>query len=190
MTKVIIKDDDDDVFDSRGVLKDGATLTNRMFMKDGNPNPDLTPAQRVAAAVAATRAAMTSFDSSMHKPGFRYAADCGAAPTRFGVHDSTREDCYAARDREMADAWKTKTDRAPPAGSYPASEGDSCTINGEPGTLCVIDGHDGYLECVPNSDIDNDNDIDTGDSAKTPQQIRDAAYATYDSEISDAWRNK
>ena len=53
MTKII--DDDSDAFDSRGVLKDGKHSTVRMFMKDGRVNPDLTPAQRVAAAMPRSR---------------------------------------------------------------------------------------------------------------------------------------
>jgi hypothetical protein len=71
MTTVFIKDDDD-IFDSRGILKNGKIATTKMFAKDGSLNPDLTPAQRVAAAVTATRAAMTSFDSAMQdrKPGY------------------------------------------------------------------------------------------------------------------------
>jgi hypothetical protein len=68
MTKVIIKDDDDDVFDGRGILKDGATLTNRMYMKDGSQNPTLSPAQRVAAAVAATRAAIRALTAACIGP--------------------------------------------------------------------------------------------------------------------------
>jgi hypothetical protein len=200
MTKII--DDDDDIFDSRGVLKDGATLTTKMFMKDGSINPKLSPAQRVAAAVAATKAAMTGFDSSlhdsaMHRPGFRRAAtgtaDAIAATT-------ARDSAYSDYERDQANAWrgtdsKMGDRKVPPAGSYPTATGcnvgDICTVNGAPGTLQQIDGYDGYLECIATDGNDND----TGDSRTvhdtgTPQQIKEAMYSSYDSEIQDAWRNK
>jgi hypothetical protein len=186
------------LFDSRGVLKDGKTLTTRMFMKDGSVNPDLTPAQRVAAAVAATKAAMTGFDSSLHgalhRPGFRLP------PTSAAMTDAAVriDDAYSAYERDQANAWRNTGDRkAPPAGSYPAatgcSVGDQCTINGAPGTLQQIDGYDGYLECIATDG--NDNSDDTNDSrtrrdSRTPQQIREEMYFTYDSNIQDAWRNK
>jgi hypothetical protein len=194
--KVKIFDDDD----KNRILKDGETMTVKMFMKDGSPNPALTPAQRVAAAVAATRDAMKSFDSSMHrmhKPGHRYAADAaGFTADSAAAAVVARDAAYSDYERRQADAWKTgRTRDAPPDGSYPASEadeGDACTIDGRPGRLCTIDGHEGYLECI----ADDDNDGGTDDSrrathdTRTPQQIKADAYAAYDSEVSDAWRNK
>jgi hypothetical protein len=49
MTRRFIDDDDD-------ILKDGQTLRVPMIMRDGAPNPRLSPSQ---IAIAATRAAMT-----------------------------------------------------------------------------------------------------------------------------------
>jgi hypothetical protein len=184
MTKTKIRDDDDDVFDSNGILKDGKHVTVSMFMKDGLPNPDLTPAQRVAAAVAATRDAMQTFDSNLHRPGFRRAAtgtaDSVAAAT-------ARDAAYADYNRRQSDAWRgTTDDKAPPAGSYPATdydEGDSCTIGGQAGTLQPIDGYDGFLECVA-----DDDDGGTDDSRTIDAKAK--AYESYDSEITNAWRRQ
>jgi hypothetical protein len=161
-----------------------------MYMKDGSSNPDLTPAQRVAAAVAATRAAMTSFDSSMHRPGFRYAAT-GTADSAAAADAAitARDAAYADYSRRQADAWKTgKTRDAPPDGAYSAEEadvGDACTINGCPGVLVEIDGFDGeYLECVATDGNDNSTD----DSRAADAKVK--AYDAYDSDITNAWRNK
>jgi hypothetical protein len=128
----------------------------------------------------------------MHRPGYRYAAPTGTAdsavPTRFGVHDSALEKAYADRDRATSDAWKRKTDAVPPPeaaySADDASEGDQCTINGRPGKLCAMDDNDEWLVCV----ADDDTDIDTGDSATVDAKVK--AYAAYDSDITNAWRNK
>ena len=187
---------DDDKNKDR-ILRDGETMTVKMFMKDGSPNPGFTQVQR---AIAATRAAMQSFDAAMHRPGFRYGA--AAPPTGDAAADAAaaaaavvaRDAAYSDYEHRQSNAWRGTADaKLPPAGSYPASEadeGDACTIDGRPGTLCTIDGHEGYLECVP----DDDSDIDTGDSA-TDAKVKAAkakqdAYAAYDSQITDAWRNK
>lgn len=195
MTTVRILDDDD----KNNILKDGETRTFKMFMKDGiTPNPNLSPAQRVAAAVSATRQAMASFDSAMHdgyrhKPGFvRRAATMTADSV---TADATRDAAYEEYDRRQNDAWQSKS---PPSGSYPvgtSQEGDACTINGAAGTLQAIDGHNGWLECVADDDNDNSSSSNPYDSAGKfdsvkAQAIKDAAYAAYDSEISQRWRNK
>jgi hypothetical protein len=197
MTKTKIRNDDDDVFDSRGVLKDKKHVTVSMFMKDGSPNPDLTPAQRVAAAVAATRDAMKTFDASMHRPGFRYAAT-GTADSAAAADAAitARDAAYSDYQRRQADAWKTgKTKDAPPDGAYSAdeaSEGDLCTINGAPGKLCAMDDNDEWLICIADNPGD---DNSTGDSrtahdTRTAQQIKDAAYLSYQNDIENAWRRK
>jgi len=203
MTKTKIRDDDDDVFDKNGLLKDGKHATVPMFMRDGKPNPDLTPSQRVAAAVAATKDAMRSFDSSMHRihrPGFRYSADTAAGTVDSAAADAAitaRDAAYSDYQRRQSDAWKTGRTRdaeVPPDGSYPASdydEGDSCTVGGQAGTLQLIDGYEDYLECVANdSGDDGTGDSRTTHDTRTPQQIRDAAYQEYDSDITNSWRNK
>jgi hypothetical protein len=192
MTKTKIRDDDNDAFDSNGRLKDGRHATVPMFMKDGKTlNPDLSPAQRVAAAVAATRQAMNSFDSSMHRmhrPGFRYAADAvGFTADSAAAAVVARDAAYESYDRRQSDAWRGKTrDAPPPEGGYSAddySEGDQCTVNGSPGKLVASDDSDDWLICVAD-------DGSTDDSAKTPQQIKDAAYQSYQDDIENAWRRK
>jgi hypothetical protein len=187
MTKTKIKDDD--AFDENGLLRDGRHVTVPLFMKDsGKPNPDLTPAQKVAAAVAATRDAMNTFDASMHRPGFRYGTPA-ATHTADSAAITARDAAYSSYDRRQSDAWRGKTKDAPPdEGGYSAddhSEGDQCmTSNGEAGTLQASDDDDNWLICVANDGGG------TGDSKKTPQQIRDAAYESYDTDITNAWRNK
>jgi hypothetical protein len=160
--------DDDD-----SILKDGERLIVPMFMKDGSPNPALSPIQR---AIAATHDAMT-FDAGMHRPGYRYPSSTAAMSDAA----AKRNTAYNDYERDRTDAWKSK---APPAGSYPANganEGDACTVNGSPGSLRAIPGHDGWLQCV--ADTNNDTRRDS-------QQTMDAAYSEYEWRIQNAWRSQ
>jgi hypothetical protein len=157
-----------------GILKDGHHLTCHMFAKDGAPLPGFTDVQR---AIAATHDAIT-FDASLHKPGPRYAT--GTYDT--AAHDAAitaRNAAYEEYQATITDAWRSKS---APSGSYPAANGanvgDNCTINGSPGTLRAIPGHDGWLQCV----------ADTNDSRPDTQQIKDSAYSEYDLQIQNSWR--
>jgi hypothetical protein len=197
MTTVFIKDDDDDVFDSNGVLKDGATHTTKMFARDGSALPGFTPVQ---IAIAATKAATKTFDRAMHlpnQPGY-IRRDTGtgitdaAAVAARDAADKVLDVAYAEYSRMQDDAYKTKS--LPPAGSYPegsSSEGDPCTVNGSPGTLQSIEGHSGWLRCV--ADDDANNNAGTDDSrqqldATAVQKIKDDAYDAYSLDIENAWR--
>src|ERR1035437_9249050 len=107
-------DEDDENY----ILKDGESRSCRLMMKDS-----ITPRDAVI------------FDAASHRPGHRYPATNDAAK---------RNEMYADADRELSDAWKTKT--PPPSGAYPegtSHAGGACTVNGSPGTLQRIDGHDG-----------------------------------------------
>jgi hypothetical protein len=57
-------------------------------------------------------------------------------------------------------------------------------VNGSPGRLRAIAGHDGYLECVATNSNDSTHD------AANAQQIKDAAYSEYSRDLENAWRNK
>ena len=168
--------DDDDI------LKDGQTLRVPMIMRDGAPNPRLSPTQL---AIAATRDAMT-FDASLHRPGHRYANDAAplndAQRLRYGVFDAAKEKAYADRDRDLTNSWRGNTGAAPPAGSYPegtSHEGRACTVDGSPGTLRAIAGNDGWLQCRPTNRTD----------AQPTNDAREAAYQDYESRLQNAWRN-
>jgi hypothetical protein len=117
MTRRFIDDDDD-------ILKDGETLTVKMYMKDGSPNPSLTPVQL---AIAATYDAMT-FDASLHRPGHRYANDAApledAQRLRYGVFDAAKEKAYADSDRDLTEAWRGNTGAGTSSGS--TTNNDSC----------------------------------------------------------------
>jgi len=164
--------DDDDKRNKQGILRDGERRTIHMFDSKGAPLPGFTPVQ---IAIARTKDAMQSFDASMHRPGFRRAAATGTADsaahqsTRFGVYDGVREKAYAERDRETADAWKSKS-----------TDSDNWLE-------CIADNHDGD----DGDDGSNPYDSRTGkvDATKV-QQIRDAAFQEYDEEIQNRWRNK
>jgi hypothetical protein len=164
------------------ILRDGEHLTVHMFAKDGAPLPGFTDVQR---AIAAATHDTATFDAASHRPGHRYANDAAplndAQRLRYGVFDAAKEGAYADRDRDLSNSWRGNTGAAPPAGSYPEGtghEGRACTVDGAPGTLRAIPGHDGWLRCV----------ADTNDSRPDAQQIKDSAYSEYDLRIQNSWR--
>jgi hypothetical protein len=110
MTRFIEDDDTDEILKDGEILRDGKTLTVKMFMRDGSPNPALSPVQ---IAIANTRAAMKTFDASLHRPGHRYANDAAplndAQRLRYGVFDGAKEKAYADRDRELTNSWRGNT---------------------------------------------------------------------------------
>src|ERR1019366_3879027 len=162
---------DDDSTDERGLLKDGHIMRTSMMMRDS-----LSPMQKaIAAAHDATQYDASTFDAASHRPGYRRASGTNDAAAKRAMYDTI--------DRELSDAWRSK---APPAGSYPAASGakvgDSCTVNGSPGTLQRIDGADGYLECVATDDTDHSKDSRTYDAVNA-EKIKAASYAAYDADL-------
>jgi hypothetical protein len=179
-------DSDRDMID--GILQPNGHFRVPVFLRDGAPNPSLTPVQRAIAVTgqhdAATFDAAT-FDAASHRSGHRYAIDAAplndAQRLRYGVFDGAKEKAYSDSDRDLANSWRGNTGAAPPAGSYPegtSHEGRACTVDGAPGTLRAIPGHDGWLQCV----------ADTNDSRSDAQQIKDSAYSEYELRIQNSWR--
>jgi hypothetical protein len=162
-------DSDRDMID--GILQPNGHFRVPMFLRDGAPNPSLTPVQRAIAVTrqhdAATFDAAT-FDASLHKPGHRYATGTGTGINdathrpgyRYGVTNDASEKAYADRDRAMSDSWRGNAgagtfNNAPPAGSDPegtSQEGDNNRRDG--------------------------------------QQAMDAAYAEYDLRMENSWRHQ
>ena len=125
-------------FDDDDILKDGETITVKMFMKDGAINPSLNLVQRAIAATRQHDAA--TFDAASHRPGHRYANDAAplndAQRLRYGVFDAAKERAYADRDRDLINSWRGS--KSPPAGSYPegtSHEGRACTVDGAQQTM-------------------------------------------------------
>ena len=174
MPRRFIEDNNTDMLD--GILQPGGHFRVPMFLRDGvTINPVLNASQRAIVGMQQHDAA--TFDASLHKPGPRYGTNDAARDAA-----AKRDAAYEEYQRYITDAWKSK---APPAGSYPAANGanvgDSCPINGSPGKLRAIAGHDGWLQCV--ADTNND-------SRRDAQQTMDAAYAEYDLRIQNSWRNQ
>ena len=108
-----------------GILQPGGHFRVPMFLRDGAPNPSLTPVQRAIALTrqhdAATFDAAT-FDAASHRPGHRYANDAAplndAQRLRYGVFDAAKEKAYADRDRDLTNSWRGNTG----AGAGPGSD--------------------------------------------------------------------
>jgi hypothetical protein len=119
-----VSDDDDSAFDRNGLLKDGRTARFTMMMHD---------ADSVGRAIAEDRARATVHDGSgggelaLHRPGYRYVGNAVAS-------ERAKLASYDAMCRDMCDAWRR--DAQPSYGPYEARrEGESCTIDGQPGKL-------------------------------------------------------
>jgi hypothetical protein len=89
---------DDEAVDSRGALLNGVSFRVPMFLRDGRPNPSLTPLQR---DVASRRAPITDAVGSTNfsRPGYRVMNDAA-------VRDA-RETAYQQYQDELVNAWKT-----------------------------------------------------------------------------------
>ena len=185
MTKFIYDEENPDMLD--GILQPNGHYRVPMFLRDNvTINPVLNASQRAVVGMRQHDAA--TFDGSLYKPGPRYSTNHAAANDAAAKRDAA----YEEYQRYITDAWKSK---APPAGSYPAAnganEGDACTINGAPGKLRAIAGHDGYLECRSTDKADHSNDSRSiQNDAQSAQAIKDAAYAEYDLRMENSWRNQ
>jgi hypothetical protein len=152
-----------------------------MMMRDS-----LTDVQKaIAATYDATQSDASTFDAASHRPGHRFPSGTQDSlhkhGHRYGVHDAATEKAYADAESDLSNSWRGNTGAAPPAGSYPegtSHEGRACTVDGAPGTLRAIPGHDGWLQCV----------ADTNDSRPDAQEIKDSAYSEYDLRIQNSWR--
>jgi hypothetical protein len=174
-------DDDDDNFeivtDSRGrkvkIVREGERVRVPMFMMDGSPNPALSPLQRAVAEDKATRAFDLTDTLAMYKPGFR---DHDAAAL------DALEAAYRAYDTADAQAWRCGTNYDASGEFIDEQEGAVCVVSGSeypldqgsPGQLRKVGGR---LVCIPDQRRDAQTDA------------RAQAYADYDRQMADAWRN-
>jgi hypothetical protein len=177
-------DDDDDLFDEHGLLRDGKTYRVPMSARDS-----LTPLQR---AVAASQLHDAHGRPAGHRPGFVFDAGSDA-------RDAMRE-LYRQHDAEEAERWRRPTKPEPiesitGVGSHGftgAHEGDMCTVRGpeypkdfgSPGHLWF---RQGKLVCVPDEPRSDSHDA----APKSPAEHRrnmDQIYAEYDAEQQSAWR--
>jgi hypothetical protein len=207
---------DDDDLDENGLLKDGHALTVPMYAMDAQQKAvrehfgplGFRDVQGKTPMLDAARAAT-------HRPGFRYAADPYArdeALIALADYDRELQDAYKAPLPHQTEVTGVGAASAPRG----AKKGDSCLIGGMEGHLVEIDGE---LTCIPDSVDDaaslSDREIahlkyldhvsnawrtPGGDvvSDHRPAQRADvaptrdaveAAYAAYDAEIQERWRN-
>jgi hypothetical protein len=184
-------DEDDEDFettaDGRKILKDGHVFHVGLSMMDG--------VQRAVAMSDMARRSRAAFGDqfalSLHQPGFRTTDAAGNVVDR-SASERARKEWIA----EMQDAWRPKADAQPssatvkPFGAIAltAGEGNSCTIDGRPGTL-IREGD--WLFCRPSrrggaADMLPRKRFMTHDEA---QPIKDEAYLEYCDELTNAWKS-
>jgi hypothetical protein len=172
-------EDDDDLFDENGLLKDKRSLRVPMMMRD-SADDGLSDLQRSVCDHYAPLHVVDAFGNSglaLQRPGARYLA-AGEGTVDHATILAQERNRTEARDdyiRETSDAW-----RNPPV-IRDAQEGDVCTvrsgasrgwIEGSPGHLKMINGK---LECVP-------------DELQDGMDARDAAYDAMVAELTSAWK--
>ena len=103
-------------FDSRGLLKDGRSTRVSLYMRDGSPNPRLTPTQRSIAATNTEDAVSRRFGLTdglqLHRPGFRRSNDLAALERVQQAYNDAE-----AADRE---AWRNPRRDAEHTGGNPS----------------------------------------------------------------------
>jgi hypothetical protein len=154
--------DDDETILKDGILKDGATLTVKMFMKDGvTPNPNLSPVQLAVAATQNAMADDAAILDAAHKPGFIRAAP--VITDAMVARNKARAEYYDAYDQSVSTAWERK---APVADA-----------TDDPRTAY----HDSVKEKYSRTDLYD---------AASARDAKEAAYAAYDATVEHAWQNK
>jgi hypothetical protein len=113
------RDDDDDAFDERGILKDGAHYTVPMKLIDSWGRDvhfeDTVPPIR------------DGDGRPLCQPGFARAATTKAADSA----RAARRAAYDAYDQTIGEQWRNPPSGAGSHGFVGAREGDLCTLNGE-----------------------------------------------------------
>jgi hypothetical protein len=167
------RDIDDDAFDERGLLRDGAVYRVPMHLRDSL----LTPLQRAVAEDRIARDLGLSDALAAHKPGYRLGDS---------ISERAKLSAYDAMVNDMSNAWRR--DSQPP-GAYPLSvgEGTVCTIDGRAGHLRKTDSGD-WLECVPDQESSEDAVPSRMMDAATSWRIRSAAFEDYVNDLTSAWR--
>jgi hypothetical protein len=164
------RDDDDDAFDERGVLKDGRSYRvtdslpahyDEVRVTDGGGHSGL----------------------ALQRPGFR-VADAGNVGKR--MRDEI-DAAYADVENDLTNAWKNKPPTGFGSGEFIGQrEGDLCTIDGAPGRLCRDD--DGELTCMADHPS-GERDARTIDERMQDHKLRmTEEYNAYDRALRDAWR--
>jgi hypothetical protein len=101
----VTDDEDESIFDERGILRDGATYRVKMTAADGiTPNPDLSPLQQAIVrdrqrrpTVHDGRGGTAANSTAMNRPGYRIADT---------AHDGRRAAYDSAADA-LENAWRT-----------------------------------------------------------------------------------
>jgi hypothetical protein len=190
-------DDDDDVFDENGLLRDGATYHVPVSMRDALP-----PLQR---AVANLRVVDGSGGTQgLSRPGFRLSADDVRKTTvrdPSGRVKETWEEEEDEPERETSDAISALD------AAYASYERDLVNAYKRPAGLndSVTDALrvQGYEPEKDDEDEDEDDDDDEEEEsrrrvdARSVQQLMqdhrqrmDDVYGRYDQELSEAWRSR
>jgi hypothetical protein len=155
------EEEEEGAFDSKGILKDGRSVTARMTMRDS-----------ADAWRSEMHASMTDAELAQHKPGFHRITDSAALDrVAQAYHDYDATDAQAYRHLT---GWGGSDATGEFRGQR---EGDQCTINGAPGHLRKTGKN--KFECVPDSE-----------DAMPVDDDREAAYAEYDRQMANAWRGE
>jgi hypothetical protein len=151
---------DDEVYDSRGVLKDGRAVRVPLMLRDSLRQQDARP--RITDG-------RSDDPTALNRPGFR-------VPT---VQDRRKvADAYAERAFEDENAWRSMA-----GGPRGAAAGDICTVRegghdeGAPGHLHSINGR---LVCVPDPAY-------AGHDGRTVDRKQEA-FLAYDKWVAEQWK--
>lgn len=185
------KQHDDDQFetlpDGRKVLRDGGRMTFSMMAMDSADDilaatvDDMGKRPRGFTTADAEKFGLKD-GGQLHRPGFRFAPDPYAK-------DETLI-AYADRDAADAEAWKGN----PPTGqgsqgfvekTGEGKAGDSCTLNGNRGTLQYVDGE---LVCVPDHVHERYKGKDGATMQRDHAQRMSEIYAAHDRALEAAWK--
>jgi hypothetical protein len=132
--------------ESNDILRDGETLRVPLYLKDGSPNLELTPLQRLVATSQNKLLVSDGTDDplALNRPGFRYSTD---AAQRADAASRLAE-AYEAKELADAEAWRSHDDHLLNTSvrslSRDKKEGDRCVPDQQQDAQSVGDAYAEY----------------------------------------------
>jgi hypothetical protein len=174
-------DFDDDQFETKmidgrpvRILKDGGRMSFGLFAMD--------QADKILKDTVAAMDKQPVLDAAAHRPGHRLSRDAYARDEVIAA--------YHDYNRELTSAWQGN----PPSGqgstgfvekTGEGKAGDSCTLDGNRGTLQYVDGE---LVCVPDGRHERYKGKDGATMQRDHAQRMSEIYAAHDRTLEAAWR--
>lgn len=175
---------DDDAFDERGILRDGARFRVPHRMADGLTRDVADQIERARSGDVRVVDLSGNAGPALRRPGFRLVDPRDVSKQMRDAVDQA----YSDYETDLTSAYKNNPPTGEGSGEFVGQrEHDLCTIDGRPGRL-VRDDETGELVCMADHPS-GERDTRTVDERVRDHELRMVEeYDAYDRALRDAWR--